>query len=118
LHGAKSIVIQNEDDSPTPVRSIASGLVYPGVGPEIAHLHHTGRIKVATIADDEVIDTFFRMAKQEGIIVALESAHAIAYAIKLAKGRPSNERILVNLSGRGDKDVDYVLEKYGDRWRQ
>ncbi|KPI36753.1 Tryptophan synthase beta chain 1 [Cyphellophora attinorum] len=115
LHGAQSIVIQNEDDSPAPVRSIASGLVYPGVGPEIAHLHHAGRIKVATITDDEVINTFFRMAKQEGIIVALESAHALAYAIKLAKERPSTEKILVNLSGRGDKDVDYVLEKYGDR---
>ncbi|KAI9155038.1 tryptophan synthase beta subunit [Paramyrothecium foliicola] len=114
LHGAKSLVIQENDDGvPAPVSSVASGLVYPGIGPEMAMLHEAGRISVATIGDDEVIRTFFRMAKSEGIIIALESAHALAFAIELAARRPSSERILVNLSGRGDKDVDYVLEKYG-----
>ncbi|KAF4461538.1 tryptophan synthase beta subunit [Fusarium albosuccineum] len=113
LHGAKSIVLQEDNGVTAEVSSIASGLVYPGIGPEMAMLHETGRISVTTINDEEVISTFFRMAKSEGIIIALESAHAVAYAIKLAAQRPSSERILVNLSGRGDKDVDYVLENYG-----
>lgn len=113
LHGAQSIVLQEEDGKPAQVSSIASGLVYPGIGPEIAMLHEQGRLSVAAISDEEVIATFFRMAKSEGIILALESAHAIAFALKLASQRPSSERILVNLSGRGDKDIDYVLEHYG-----
>jgi tryptophan synthase beta chain len=113
LHGARSIVLQQEDGTPANVSSVASGLVYPGIGPEIAMLHDTGRISVATISNDEVISAFFRMAKVEGIIPALESAHAVAFAIRLASQRPSSERILVNLSGRGDKDVDYVLENFG-----
>lgn len=113
LHGARSVVLQEDDGTPARVSSVASGLVYPGIGPEIALLHETGRISVAKSSDKEVINTFFRMAKSEGIIPALESAHALAFAIKLASQRPSSERILVNLSGRGDKDVDYVLENYG-----
>ena len=112
LHGAKTIVLQKEG-TPASVTSIASGLVYPGIGPEMAMLHQAGRISVATIGNDEVISTFFRMAKSEGIIIALESAHAVAYAMRLAARRPKGERILVNLSGRGDKDVDYVLDNYG-----
>ncbi|CAG7557598.1 unnamed protein product [Fusarium equiseti] len=112
LHDAKTIVLQKEG-LPASVTSIASGLVYPGIGPEMAMLHQAGRVSVATIGDDEVIGTFFKMAKSEGIIIALESAHAVAYAIRLAAQRPKGERILVNLSGRGDKDVDYVLESYG-----
>lgn len=113
LHGARSIVLQHDDGTPANVSSVASGLVYPGIGPEMAMLHEAGRISVATISDEEVISTFFRMAKFEGIIPALESAHAVAFAIRLASQRPSSERILVNLSGRGDKDVDYVLQNYG-----
>jgi tryptophan synthase beta chain len=113
LHGARSVVLQEDDGTPAKVSSVASGLVYPGIGPEMALLHETGRISVARISDEEVISTFFRMAKFEGIIPALESAHALAFAIQLASQRPSSERILVNLSGRGDKDVDYVLENYG-----
>lgn len=114
LHGAQSLVIQRDDGTPAPVSSIASGLVYPGIGPEIAMLHaEKGRLCVAGISNEEVIDTFFHLAKFEGIIPALESAHAVAYAVKLAAQRPSSERILVNLSGRGDKDVDYVIENYG-----
>jgi tryptophan synthase beta chain len=113
LHGAKSLVIQEEDGVPAKVSSVASGLVYPGVGPEIALLHEKKRLSVSTIGDEETVSAFFLMAKSEGIIVALESAHALAFAIKLAAQHPPSERVLVNLSGRGDKDVDYVLEKYG-----
>ena len=115
LHGARSVILQHADGTPTQVSSVASGLVYPGVGPEIAMLHEKGRLTVSGITDEEVIDTFFRIAKFEGIIPALESAHALAFAIRLAAQRPSNESILVNLSGRGDKDVDYVLEHHGQR---
>jgi tryptophan synthase beta chain len=113
LHGAKTLVLQKDESTPAPVSSIASGLVYPGIGPEMAMLHQAGRISVTTIRDDEVINTFFRMAKKEGIIIALESAHAVAFAIRLAAQRPASEKILVNLSGRGDKDVDYILENHG-----
>lgn len=112
LHGAKTIVLQKEG-LPASVTSVASGLVYPGIGPEMAMLHQAGRISVATIGNDEVVGTFFKMAKKEGTIIALESAHAVAYAIRLAAQRPKGESILVNLSGRGDKDVDYVLENHG-----
>jgi tryptophan synthase beta chain len=115
LHGARSVVLQKEDGTPAPVSSVASGLVYPGVGPEIAMLHDTGRLSVTTISDEEAIRTFFRITKNEGIIPALESSHALAFAIRLAAQRPS-ESILVNLSGRGDKDVDYVLNKYGSNY--
>ncbi|KAH7165160.1 tryptophan synthase beta subunit-like PLP-dependent enzyme [Dactylonectria macrodidyma] len=113
LHGARSLVLQEDDGTPARVSSVASGLVYPGIGPEMAMLHEAGNISVATVSDEEVISTFFRMAKVEGIIPALESAHALAFAIRLASQRPSSESILVNLSGRGDKDVDYVLRNYG-----
>ncbi|KAF4960742.1 hypothetical protein FSARC_10371 [Fusarium sarcochroum] len=113
LHGAKTLVLQHDEGTTAPVSSVASGLVYPGIGPEMAMLHQAGRLSVTTIPDDKVISTFFRMAKSEGIIIALESAHALAFAIDLAAKRPLTERILVNLSGRGDKDVDYVLENYG-----
>ena len=112
LHGARSIVLQEENSTTARVRSVASGLVYPGVGPEIAMLFRNGRIKVSTITGEEVLEAFFWMAKKEGIIIALESAHALAFAFKLAAKRPKTENILVNLSGRGDKDVDYVLETY------
>ena len=116
LHGAQSIVLQQEDGAPAQVSSVASGLVYPGVGPEIAMLHDLGRIHVATVPNDEVIATFFRISRSEGIIPALESCHALAFAIKLAARRPSTEGILVNLSGRGDKDVDYVLSNHADEF--
>ncbi|MFD9701799.1 tryptophan synthase subunit beta [Lentzea sp. NPDC059081] len=110
LHGAASVVLQ-EDGAPAPVRSVASGLAYPGVGPEMAMLSATGRVSVATVSDDEAVATFLRVARSEGIIPALESSHALAFALRLAATRPSTERILVNLSGRGDKDVDFVLAR-------
>ncbi len=114
LHGAQSIVLQQEDGKPSQVSSVASGLVYPGVGPEIAMLHEEGRIKVSAVSDKEAISTFFRIAKSEGIIPALESSHALAFAIRLAERSPASESILVNLSGRGDKDVDFVLKEFRD----
>jgi tryptophan synthase beta chain len=87
-------------------------LDYPSVGPEHAHLFSTGRTIVGTATDEETMTAFFRLSRREGIIPALESAHAVAYAFKLAQDRP-DESILINLSGRGDKDIDFVMEQYG-----
>jgi len=84
------------------------------VGPEHAYLRDLGRVKYVTASDDEAIDAFFALSRLEGIIPALESAHAVAYAMKLAKEMGTGS-ILVNCSGRGDKDLEYVLERYGDR---
>lgn len=113
IHGFKSIVLQDEQGNPDPVYSIASGLDYPSIGPEHAFLHDVGRINYETITDEEAIEAFFLLSKYEGIIPALESAHAVAYAIKLARTSYHTGSILVNLSGRGDKDTDYVIENYG-----
>ncbi len=113
MQGFKSFVIQDENGKPAPVYSIASGLDYPSVGPEHAYLHTLGRAKYVMIDDRECLDAFYELSKTEGIIPALESAHAVAYAIKLAKTMSSNQKILVNLSGRGDKDLDFIAEKYG-----
>ena len=113
MQGFKSFVIQDENGEPAPVYSIASGLDYPSVGPEHAYLHTVGRAKYVLIDDAECLDAFYELSKTEGIIPALESAHAVAYAIKLAKTMSSNQKILVNLSGRGDKDLDFIAEKYG-----
>ncbi|PRY41441.1 tryptophan synthase subunit beta [Umezawaea tangerina] len=111
LHGARSVVLQDDGGGPSTVLSVASGLAYPGVGPEIAMLRATGRLSVDTASDEEAVATFVRVARSEGIVPALESSHALAFAIRLAAGRPPTERILVNLSGRGDKDVDFVLAR-------
>ena len=114
MHGFNSIMLKDEQGAPAPVYSVASGLDYPSSGPEHAFLHDIGRVQYGTVGDEEAIDAFFRLARMEGIIPAIESAHAIAYGIKLARemGRGS---ILINLSGRGDKDMDYIIEKYGIR---
>ncbi|WNV87494.1 tryptophan synthase subunit beta [Umezawaea sp. Da 62-37] len=111
LHGARSVVLQEDDGGPASVMSIASGLAYPGVGPEMAMLRESGRLSIDTVSDEEAVTTFLRVARSEGIIPALESSHALAFAIRLAGDRPPTERILVNLSGRGDKDVDFVLAR-------
>lgn len=89
---------------------------YPGVGPEHSYLHDIGRVQYETVSDDESIEAFRMLARTEGIIPAIESAHAVAYAMKLAPNLPTDDIILVNLSGRGDKDIDFVMEKYGDRF--
>ncbi len=114
MHGFNSIMLKDEDGEPAPVYSVASGLDYPSSGPEHAFLHDIGRIKYVTADDDEAIDAFFALSRLEGIIPAIESSHAVAYAIKLAKEMGKGS-ILINLSGRGDKDMDYVIEKYGIR---
>lgn len=112
MHGFNSIMLKDEKGEPAPVHSVASGLDYPSVGPEHAYLFKSGRTIAGTASDEETIAAFFRLARREGIIPALESAHAVAYALRLAKERP-DESILVNLSGRGDKDLDFVINSYG-----
>ncbi len=115
MHGFESIMLKDENGEPAPVYSVASGLDYPAAGPEHAFLHDIGRVCYDCAADDEAVDAFFKLAKLEGIIPALESAHAVAYAMKMAKREDNPGFVLVNLSGRGDKDMDYVIEHYGDR---
>nr|WP_225750899.1 tryptophan synthase subunit beta [Pseudoclavibacter sp. Marseille-Q3772] len=115
LHGMKTLVLQEEDGSPSPVHSIASGLDYPGVGPQHSHLKSLGRVNYVSVNDNETLDAFSTLSQTEGIIPALESAHAIAYACKLAPTLDANKIIIANLSGRGDKDVDYVAERLASR---
>jgi len=112
IHGFKSYMLQNELGEPLDVYSVASGLDYPSVGPQHSYLKDIKRVNYKYINDKEAIDAFFEISRLEGIIPAIESAHAIAYSFKLAKEKP-NSTILVNLSGRGDKDIDFVVENYG-----
>lgn len=112
MHGFNSIMLKDENGNPAPVYSIGSGIDYPGVGPEHAYLKESGRSKVGLCNDDEAVDAFYKLSQLEGIIPALESAHAIGFAMKLAKTLPKDKTILVNLSGRGDKDIDFVIENY------
>ncbi len=112
MHGFKSYMLQNEKGEPQEVYSVASGLDYPSVGPQHSYLKDIKRVNYKHINDKEAIDAFFEISRLEGIIPAIESAHAIAYSFKLAKEKP-NSTILVNLSGRGDKDIDFVVENYG-----
>ena len=112
MHGFNSIMLKDENGEPAPVYSVASGLDYPSSGPEHAFLHDLGRVKYDVIDDNETIDAFYKLSRLEGIIPAIESAHAVAYGMKLAK-QMGKGSILINLSGRGDKDMDYVIEKYG-----
>lgn len=113
LHGFESMLLQEDDGSPSPVYSIASGLDYPGVGPEHAYWKQIGRVNYVSASDLEAVDAFFKLSRLEGIIPALESAHAIAYAMRWAREHRTGA-ILANCSGRGDKDVDYIVEHYGD----
>ena len=112
IHGFKCYTLQDENGEPAPVHSIASGLDYPGVGPEHSMLKDLNKVTYDSITDKECIDAFFELSRLEGIIPALESSHAVAYAFKLAKENPK-QSILVNLSGRGDKDLDYVVDNFG-----
>jgi len=116
IHGFKCYLLQNENGEPQEVYSVASGLDYPGVGPQHSYLKDIDRVKYKTINDNEAIEAFFEISRKEGIIPALESAHAIAYTIKMAKELSADKTILVNLSGRGDKDIDFVAEKYGKKY--
>ncbi len=113
LHGFKSLVLEDEKGEPAEAYSVASGLDYPSVGPEHAYLKDIGRVNYVTVTDEEeALDAFRRLSVTEGIIPALESSHAVAYALKLAKELGRGASIVVNLSGRGDKDVDFVLDNY------
>jgi len=114
MHGFNSIMLKDENGEPAPVYSVASGLDYPSSGPEHAFLQQLGRVKYDVINDDETIDAFFTLSRMEGIIPAIESSHAVAYGMKLAKTMERGS-VLINLSGRGDKDMDYIIEKYGIR---
>ena len=114
MHGFNSLMLKDANGEPAPVYSVASGLDYPSSGPEHAFLHDIGRVKYDVVNDEETIDAFFTLSRLEGIIPAIESAHAVAYGMKLAK-KMGKGSVLINLSGRGDKDMDYIIEKYGIR---
>ncbi len=114
MHGFNSIMLKDENGDPAPVYSVASGLDYPSSGPEHAFLHDLGRVKYDVVSDDETIDAFFTLSRLEGIIPAIESSHAVAYGIKVAKTMGKGS-VLICLSGRGDKDMDYIIENYGIR---
>jgi len=110
LHGMMTYLMQDKDGQISETHSISAGLDYPGVGPEHAYLKDNNRVEYKAVTDDEVIDAFLILTKTEGIIPALESAHAIAHAIKISKKMKKRESIVVTLSGRGDKDIDIVKE--------
>jgi tryptophan synthase beta chain len=111
LHGNKTYLLQDENGQVRDAHSIAAGLDYPGVGPEHSYFRETGRAQYVTIEDREAIRVFISLARYEGIIPALESAHAVAYAMKLAPSLDKEKIIVVNLSGRGDKDVGIIAER-------
>lgn len=113
LHGSLSYVLQDEDGQIRPAHSISAGLDYPGVGPQHAYLKETGRARYVAVTDQEALAAFQTLTEAEGIIPALESAHALAYALRLAGELPPQEAILINLSGRGDKDVQVVAAALG-----
>ena len=113
LHGMKTLVLQDEAGDPWPVHSIASGLDYPGVGPQHAFLRDVGRVQYVTASDDETMRAFQALCRTEGIIPAIESSHAVAHAMKMAPTMSADDVIVVNLSGRGDKDIDFVAETLG-----
>ncbi len=110
LHGAKTFVLQDEDGQIRDTHSISAGLDYPGVGPEHAFLKATGRARYVAVTDEEALEAFELLAKLEGILPALEPAHALAYTCQLARQLPKDAIVLVNLSGRGDKDVEVVMK--------
>jgi tryptophan synthase beta chain len=113
LHGNRTYVICDDDGQITETHSISAGLDYPGVGPEHAFLADSGRADYVGVTDDEAMAAFYLLAKTEGILAALESSHAIAQAIKLARDLPKDAIVLCNLSGRGDKDVHTIAAREG-----
>lgn len=110
IHGFKCLTLLDEDGNPAPTNSIAAGLDYPGIGPEHSYLKTTGRAEYYTVSGQEALAAFQELSRVEGIIPALESSHAVAYAMKLAKELDKDDVIIVNLSGRGDKDVNQVFD--------
>ncbi|BDD06019.1 tryptophan synthase subunit beta [Aureibacter tunicatorum] len=113
IHGFKCYNLQDEAGEPLPVYSIASGLDYPGVGPQHCYLKDIDRVRYESITDDECLEAFMTLSRVEGIVPALESSHAVAFAMKEAERVGKGKKILVNLSGRGDKDLDFVVSKLG-----
>ncbi|MEP7296570.1 MAG: tryptophan synthase subunit beta [Burkholderiales bacterium] len=113
LHGNRTYLLQDANGQITETHSISAGLDYPGVGPEHAYLHDIGRAEYVGITDSEALSAFHRLCRTEGIIPALESSHAVAYAMKLATTMRSDQHLLVNLSGRGDKDIGTVADLSG-----
>ena len=113
FHGMKSLFCQNSDGQIAPVYSISAGLDYPGIGPEHAMLNKTGRAQYVPITDEEAVNAFEYLSRTEGIIPAVESSHAVAYAMKLAPKMDKDKIIVVNLSGRGDKDVAAIARYRG-----
>ena len=111
IHGFSCYLLQDSEGEPLPVYSIASGLDYPGVGPQHCYLKDIERVQYETATDEECLQAFMDLSRQEGIIPALESAHAVAYAMKLAATLDKDKHILINLSGRGDKDIDFVARR-------
>ncbi len=114
LHGNRTYLLQDEDGQIIEAHSISAGLDYPGIGPEHAWLHDVGRVSYVPVTDDEALSAFHTLTRTEGIIPALESAHAIAHVLKIAPTLPTDHIILINLSGRGDKDVNTVAKAMGD----
>ena len=118
LHGMRSYLLQDEDGNVQIAHSISAGLDYPGVGPEHAYLHDSGRAQYVSVTDDEAMEALLELCKTEGIIPAIESAHALAYAFKKAKTMRPEQIMVVNLSGRGDKDVHTIADYFKDRGYQ
>ncbi len=112
IHGFKTLVIHNKTGAIGESYSAASGLDYPGVGPEMSYLSSIKRVDLASATDKEAVDAFSLLSQKEGIIPALESAHAVAYGLRLAKTLPKDKIIVINLSGRGDKDVEFIYKEY------
>lgn len=113
FHGMKSYFCQDDEGQIAPVYSISAGLDYPGIGPEHAYLHDIGRALYVPVTDDEAVDAFEYLARTEGIICAIESAHAVAHVMKIAPAMPAEDIIIINLSGRGDKDVAAIARYRG-----
>ena len=109
----KSYFCQDDEGQIAPVYSISAGLDYPGIGPEHAYLHDIGRAQYVPVTDDEAVDAFEHLARTEGIICAIESAHAVAHVMKIAPAMPAEDIIIINLSGRGDKDVAAIARYRG-----
>ena len=112
IHGFKCYLLQDEKGEPLPVYSIASGLDYPGVGPQHSYLNDIGRVEYTTATDRDAVEAFYVLSRMEGIIPALESSHAVAEGVKRAEELGKGKSILINLSGRGDKDIDFIQDHY------
>lgn len=118
LHGNRTFLLQDDDGQIIDAHSISAGLDYPGIGPEHAWLHSIGRVQYTAITDDEALDALHQCCRLEGIIPALESAHALAEAFKRAPSLPRDHLMVVNLSGRGDKDMQTVMQHSKEKEQQ